>query len=44
MIKIIQSNNISDPSEINLLYEFASKVKIFLMPECRCSAEAVDYQ
>ena len=30
MIKINQSNNISDPSEINLLYEFASKVKIFL--------------
>jgi hypothetical protein len=30
MIKIIQSNNISDPSEINLMYEFASRGKNFL--------------
>jgi hypothetical protein len=29
MIKINQSNNISDPSEINLMYEFASRGKNF---------------
>ena len=32
MIKINQSNNISDPSEINLMYEFASRGKNFPRP------------